>query len=685
MFVDCQNYFQKDIEGTDCVVVEPIRNYAFNFTGLKKEFGFQVVSSDNPEKISFNVCGSLSKKCNNQSAAACLTNASGRERVFGECPASESSDNDSSFFVILGYKDKLLWNDGSIRFSYEGEKCNDKENYTMNVLLHCDYSGNVHDYIGAFHSSESCEATIVMRIKEACLPAPENLQNNKCIVNGTYDFTSLKNYNHVAGRNGTTFIIGVCNPVLYGHEAACPLGSSVCMFDSSESDLQKRYKNVGAMTEDFKVEKNHISLTLTSDEPCTDTKKYSSRIIFECDYLANTSSPTYQGTQDCVNVFGWPTALACPTKKSCKVTNEATGAIYDFSSLAGVQQKAVNKNNTEEKILFSVCGPAKEPCLGNTGSCVQKGSQTTSAGVANDELLLDRKNAYLLYEGGAACGNFTTKRKTRIDFICADNSRDEGAIVVEDSCDIAIQYKTLLACDYIKNCVATGSDDQKIDLSPLIDYEGNYVATVNQDKLPKEKSPVQYLLNVCRPLNTKYSLNCRGTAGACRTVVEKDGKHEKEMNLGHPDYSLSTKKVGDNDEVFMKYFHGDTCLEDKDENTTTLIRFYCDEKVGLGNPILQSIQHCEYAFDFATNILCREKNVNVKNESCSIVNDDTSVSVDLKFFGQNGVYKVNGKEVNICEASETKFYSIVYKQSLVRIEFSLPHLKGESRGRIKSP
>lgn len=581
--------------------------------------------------------------------------------------------------LILGYKDKLLWNDGSIRFSYEGEKCNDKENYTMNVLLHCDYSGNVHDYIGAFHNSESCEATIIMRKKEACLPVPVNLQNNKCIVNGTFDFTSLKNYNHkVAGRNGTTFIIGICNPVLYGHEVACDSGSSVCWYDPKENDSQKRYKSVGTMTEDFKTEKDLISLTLTSEEPCTDTKKYSSRIMFECDYLANTSYPTYHATIECVHIFSWPTVLACPVKNSCKVSNPATGAIYDFSSLAGVQYKAENKNNTEESILFSICSAAKEPCIGTTGSCVVKGSQSTGAGISNDNLKPDRKNPYLLYENGAACKSFDKKMSTRIDFVCADNSHDEGAIAVEDGCEIAIQYKTLLACDYIKNCIATGSDDQKLDLGPLIDYEGNYVATVNRTKLPNEGSPVQYLLNVCRPLNSKYSLNCRGSAGACRTVLEKDGKHEKEMNLGHPDYSLSTRKVGDNDEVFMKYFHGDVCLEDKDENTTTLIRFYCDEKVGLGNPILQSIRHCEYAFDFPTNVLCKEKNVNVKSDSCSIVNDDTSVSIDLKLFGQNGVYKVNDKEINICDVAESKFYTIVYKQSMVRIEFSVPHLKGES-------
>lgn len=592
-----------------------------------------------------------------------------------------SSYFDSRFF--LGYNDKLIWNEGLLRFAFEGEKCDDKRNFTMNLILSCDYDAR-NEVMGMFHDSEKCEAHAFLPTPLACLETPKNLLNPSCMVKSpsgeTFNFTPLMNSNHrAAGKNGTIFTIGVCNPVLYTHEAACEPGTSICLFDRKTEDRSKKYKNMGVMTEDFKYGADgDISLTMTSSEICEGKKKYTSRIVFECDPLADYSMPTYHGAIDCVHVFQWPTLFACPTRnKSCQVTHSDSGITYDFSLLSGIQYEAANQNNTEEKILFAICSGANEPCMKTTGSCVVKDKQSTQAGLANDVLKLEGKNPYLLYENGAICKKVGSKFTTRIDFICADNEEDEGAIAIEDGCSIAIHFKTMLACASIKPCVFKGSDDQDIDFRPLIDYDDSYVATVNEKALPKEIKPVQYLLNVCRPLNSKYSLNCRGTAGACRTVVKSDGKHEEEMNLGHPAYSVVVTKVGDTEEVIMKYFDGAKCPTDSTENVATKIKFFCNEKVGLGNPILQAIEDCEYSFDFPTNLLCNERTVEVEKDSCSLMNPEVSVSVDLKLFGSNGIYKVNDKEVNICGGNETKFYTIAYKQSMVRIEFSQANGKGE--------
>lgn len=593
-----------------------------------------------------------------------------------------TSSSDSLFF--LGFEDKLYWNDGSIRFSFEGEKCDDKHNYSMNVMLHCDYSDTKNDFLGAFHESGQCEANLFLRTPLACLPKPPHMIS-KCFVKNSngevFDFTSLSNANHLsAGPNGTNFMIGVCNPILYGHEAACEAGTSVCHHDPNGKDSISRFKNVGMMTQDFKVENNHISLTMTSKEPCQPNKAFSSRFIFECDSLAKASFPTYIRTENCEHLFRWATYLACPAKQSCKVTNPNTGLSYDFTSLAGIQYKAIMPNSSEETIYFSVCSKADEPCMGNTGSCVVKNSnqQSTQAGVFNEKLMFDGKNPYLEYDNGAVCKKPGNKFTTRIDFICADDEKDEKAVTVEDGCKVTIHYKTLLVCGNIKNCIAKTIDDEEIDLTPLIDFDGNYIATVDAKKLPNETAPVHYLLNVCRPLNSKYSLNCRGSAGACRTVLEGDGKHEKELNLGHPDYSLATKKNGETTDVIMKYFDGGSCPTDPTENVTTQIRFYCNETAGLGNPVLQSIDNCEYSFEFPTNILCNERIIEMEKDSCSLVNNRTSVMLDLKLFGNNGVYQVGKNEVNICADAKTKFYTIVYKESMVRIEYSLGNNSGES-------
>lgn len=613
-----------------------------------------------------------------------MKDASGKEVVIGELLNVYVASSALTSLSLSGDKEKLFWNEGGLRFTFTGAKCNDQKNYTTNVMLHCDYSTSNKDNVGVFHVSGSCDVNIVFKSSLACLPIPDNVKNANCIVKSAsgsiFNFNSLRNSNHIVDphRNGTKFIIGICNPVLNGHEAACEAGTSVCKFDPSAGNYTSQYKNMGMQTQDFTVDKDHVSLTLTSNEPCENGTKFSSQIHFECDPAADYSFPEYHSTINCVNIFSWPTSVVCVGKKPCKIENVVTKASFDFKSLMGTRYEAV-KNNSEETIKFAICSEAGEPCMKNAGSCVVKGGQSTSAGRVNTDLKLgtDLKSPYLLYEDGAVCQKLGQKFTTRIDFICADNRTDEGAVAIEDGCAITIHFKTLLACDFIKSCVGKDSNGEEVDLRPLIDFDGNYAATVDEKKLPKETGNVRYLLNICRPLNSKYSLNCHGTSGACRTVIEKDGKHEQELSLGHPDYSLLVKKVNETNEVTMKYFGGAACPNEAEEQTSTRIRFFCDEKVGLGNPELKAIDGCEYQFDFPTNILCNERSIDIdnKNKSCNLVNDQISVSIDLKLFGSDGIYKVGDKSVDICNGEKT--YTIVYKQSLVRIEFPKAVGKGK--------
>jgi insulin-like growth factor 2 receptor len=588
--------------------------------------------------------------------------------------------------LFAGYgEQKLFWNDGSFRFSYTGQKCNSTHNYTLTVLLMCDYDTNSHNNLGVFHHGDSCDIVSVMHTSSACLPKSETYKNTKCFLkNGAgqiLNFESLRNTNHRIERpDGKEFIISICDPVLYNHESACEAGSSVCLFDS-KAEGTERYKNIGTMNQDFQLNGKLVELKLKSKEKCSRTGlNYESIIIFECDKLAENGYPSFSHFNEdiCQYVFQWPTAAACVEKSSCHATNPDTGLSYDFSQLSGVQFEASISNKTDKKIVFSICSEAKDPCMKNTGSCLvkTKNNQSTQAGIVNNELKIDGKNPYLLYESGAICEKIGQNYKTRIDFICADNLHDEGATVIEDGCNIVIQYRTLLACGYLKNCIAKKLNGEEIDLSPLIDFDGNYEAKVNSKTLPKEASDeIKYVLNICRPLNSFYSLNCRGTSGACRTVLDKKtGKHEKEMTLGHPEYIMTATK---DDKVIMKYLDGASCEEEKDENVTTKITFYCDEKAGLGNPILQSIEFCEYSFDFATNLLCKDQLVSMVNDSsCNLVNNKNSVSIDLKLFGDNGTFIVDGDKINIC-GGDNKFYTIVYSHSLVRIEFAMNHGNGE--------
>lgn len=179
----------------------------------------------------------------------------------------------------------------------------------MNVMLHCDYSGSKTDFMGAFHETEQCEATIIMRTPQACLPTPSHLIKPNCIIDSgkgyVFNFNSLKDTNHkTEGPNQTTFIIGICNPVLYGHESACEVGTSICLHDPNAKNGSSQYKNMGQMTEDFEFhpkteefENDLISLTLKSNEVCEGETMFTSKIAFMCDQLATASFPTYHSIE----------------------------------------------------------------------------------------------------------------------------------------------------------------------------------------------------------------------------------------------------------------------------------------------------------------------------------------------------------------------------------------------------
>lgn len=378
-----------------------------------------------------------------------------------------------------------------------------------------------------------------MRTEHACLPLSANIKNSKFFVTTptkkVLSFKPLQSSNHEVMGN-TDFYLGF--PLLYGHNMMCEAGTAVCFVNSSATDPSRKYINMGSMTSNLKYLKDQVNLKLPSKEICEGNKTFSSEVTFECDRLiSGDGSPSFKDTSDCVHRFLWPTSLACAEEKPCQLTTP-DGQFYDFSSLMGAQFTAVHPNKTEKVIHFSICSPAKSPCEGNVGSCIvttkEEQITTSYAGFFNSTLQIDEsKNVFLLYKDGAKCNADGRKFSTKIEFLLADDKSDEVSVLIEDDCEIVLQMKTLLASDNAKTCIAKTANNEEIDLRPLINYDGNYLAKVNEKALPNETNAhnVQYLLNVCRPLNSKYSLNCHGNTAACRTVMVGD-KHEEELSLG---------------------------------------------------------------------------------------------------------------------------------------------------------
>lgn len=536
-------------------------------------------------------------------------------------------------------------------------------------MLHCDYQNN-NDFLGVFHLEDQCEVNIFMKTSKACLPIPENVKKAKMFVktssNKTLNFNALKSSNHIV--NGGSFVIGF--PLLYSHDIMCEAGSTVCFINNTETDIMKKFKNVGMMTSDIKFETDHPVLVLTSNEECNATKKYSSKITFICDNLISEGTPKFIKENDCTNFFEWETKYACvDDEKSCQISGP-NGEFYDFSSLVGLQYSIPRSNKSNnEMIHFSLCSPAKECDNENWGSCIIKTDengvrQTTNIGDFNTKLQIDSKNVFLKYDG-PKCNGKGDLFSTRIEFMVADEAKDEEVVLIEDKCEIVLHLKTLLVNQNVKNCVVKNRYDAEFDLRPLIDYNGNYEATIDKDT--KESTDARYFINVCRPLNSKYSLDCHGNSAACRTVV-KDGKHEEELSLGHFEYAMTTEPGKDGTtNVLMKYFHGSKCPIDNEEHIITIITFYCDNLAGLGNPILKSTDQCVYSFDFPTNILCNEQYLTLKSSdsSCELLNDKTNKSINLRTFG---IFENDNVKVDICD-NVTKFYTLNYKDSMIVIEY----------------
>lgn len=72
------------IVGKDCAVTEPLRNFTFDFKSLKNEFGRNILG-ENGEQFLFNICGSIGRKCKNETVSACMINTvTKKQTVIGE-------------------------------------------------------------------------------------------------------------------------------------------------------------------------------------------------------------------------------------------------------------------------------------------------------------------------------------------------------------------------------------------------------------------------------------------------------------------------------------------------------------------------------------------------------------------------------------------------------------------------
>ncbi len=502
---------------------EPTYGSTFDFNELRSSLAKTLLDESTKNRLTFNLCGKSSKKCNGQDVFACLDLHNPKDAGVTQ--------------KILGYDQKMIWEDGRLHFESTGESCGTgSKNYSLTILMECSYSLAEKQYSLYPTVKDQCNLIVHFKTEKACLEVPGNVKNAKCFGKN-FDLVPLGNQNFQvkAGKSKDLFYIGLCQPTLYGHNLQCPKGSTICLVkDDPSLNASEKFLNVGSMTSDpIPASKGVVFLNLTSNTPCKSGKTHESHIGFYCDRNVEFEEPEFIGTiDDCSHYFKWNTKFVCSSENACQVKNPKTRDILDMSSLSGHRFSVTNENDTSKVYFFSICSAPGEPCMGqNTGACQfdKTKSQSTQMGIVNSELtILESGAIFLNYTSGSIC-DFHKKHSTRIQFICINGEQKEGPTLIEDKdCEILIHFNTKLACPKNDVCKTRSPDgNSEIDLEALINNQENYIAKVNETNLPNEKAPVQYVLNVCRPLVSRYSLNCQGAA--CKTIIDATGKHEEEL------------------------------------------------------------------------------------------------------------------------------------------------------------
>uniref|UniRef100_A0A7G3ADR9 Putative cation-independent mannose-6-phosphate receptor n=1 Tax=Lutzomyia longipalpis TaxID=7200 RepID=A0A7G3ADR9_LUTLO len=642
----CDGLDKLEVTGDGCKVTEPIYNSTFDLGSLQSDLGHSV--NLGKDKIEFNLCGAVSKSCNGTTGVGACLHAKGKDKV-------------------LGMEHTLKLSNGRFHFDFSGEKCSASKNYSLSVILQCDYTP-VKDPFSAKRSSDGCTYVVMYRTKIACTPtSAKPLDSCSIPLNSftTINLYPLAMVNHVVDdRNGGTFLINICRPVLWDLDAMCPPGTGVCFVNRTETDLTKRFQNLGTIDKPT-IDNGTPSVKMISPELCSSdtTRHVSSIITFQCDKTARIEKIEFIGYQDCQYEFVWPTSAVCETLEPCTAVDPKSGFKYDLRQLS---KKPYNVTHDNHTYTFGVCSAPLTPCLESSGACEIFPTETIGLGIVNDKLMINQTGApFLKYSGGGMCKKNKEPWHTVIEFVCAESGMEKGPKIIENTdCRLIIQFVTDVICQEKQiSCQTTNSSfDSVIDLTPLIKYTENYVANISSE-IKGDNAKSQYYINVCRPLVPQYGLSCPGGSAICQATIE-NGKPESEKSLGYPDVSLTMVNTAAGSRAQLKYLRGSDCPADKDTKLSSEINFSCDPKVGRGNPILKTITHdCLYEFEWATNVICPTYKCEFSKKHCSIHNEQTDSDFDL-----SDLVKSNPKlnEMKFCELDK---YQVMadYAQGSVKV------------------
>ncbi|XP_018059825.1 PREDICTED: cation-independent mannose-6-phosphate receptor [Atta colombica] len=569
-----------------CEVPERKLSFIYNLTKLTSDKEDIIIKHDY-EMIRMQLCSPLIKKCNNQDGYAICLIKNNTEKGIGRFPPK--LDNEY----------------GRTLFNFTGDDCLHGTNYTVTVIMHCDYNAETNSYPELFsHGDQQCNLYIIWKTALLCVP---RTQTNCTVVNAGhyYDLSLLtrpsENYMiplHIKNKTKSPkIILNVCQNILH-HGIMCPIKSGACLDDPEKPN---GYLSLGEVQKPPFFKDGTLQIEYQDGALCTQnvtTPHVKTTIHFKCDLEAK-GPPEYilgSGIEDCHYQLIWYTPAACDietlrdysakTAGKCNVKNPITNFTYDLQTLMNKDFTVTNVNGIKYK--FRVCNALMDNTCGNkTGICNSK--YGTSLGQANANLIWQQNGPYLNYTNGDLCENGVS-HYTLIRFFCEpQGSLSRPLLIKEFTCQTIIHWNTDLVCEKKIKC-ATNNDDE-INLTPLIQSTNNYIIKAND---------TEFHINICRPLVPTQGLLCAHGSAACKVSVTSKNEYMNEISLGFPEDSPTLNK---DLQTVLRYINGSQCPENPTKTISSNFIFICDNN-NQGLPVYKHYVNCTYIFEWNTSIAC---------------------------------------------------------------------------------
>ncbi|KAK7107906.1 cation-independent mannose-6-phosphate receptor-like isoform X2 [Littorina saxatilis] len=628
--------------GSECKVADPLFNYQFDLTPLRKSDSNYVAPKDKYNYL-LNVCGPLH------------TPPTGCEEM-GVCQTRAPLKSLSSPVAAGKANSKLIYDAGELSLVYdEGkEKCHG--NFTRKTIITfvCDHSqAGAGSGPHALTELGDCTYPFTWSTSLAC--PPHTIVD--CTFAGGYDLSSLalSGANYVKSYDNVSYIINICRSLVHRKGETCPFNAAACEINATETDFSKKYKSLGEVTSNpVSMEDGKLVIRYANGAPCSTGGKMSTLIILSCDSTpgAGEAGPSSHFVRDnCEHGFVWNTPAACPIVPGsdtnvggdCKAMNPRTNYEFDLSKLKKTNEAYVVNDREGHHYRLNVCGPVTGTSCSSsntTGSCqseINNQARSFNAGNANAKLIYQGNGLLMLnYSGGDICHHNNVTRTTIINFICNEGAGNGVPTYIDgsDGCVYYFDWHTELVCEEKVLCEVS-ADGQTFDLTPLVKNSGHHLATIDipgTSNADSKNTQGTFYINVCRPLNPIFNTLCPAGSAACREV-----RGEQPQSLGQarspPVYDSARK------EIILTYDHGQPCASDSSQNASSRIIFRCKRGPSQGTPRLVDVsQSCEYVFEWETNVICSDDAVEKETSNCTYYDQRTEFLYDLTPL--NGVQEI---------------------------------------------